>query len=46
MCAAPCKTSEVVRVDVERNLAVDQGRGPGSHAGGKVVVRPAVKSRN
>jgi large subunit ribosomal protein L3 len=35
----------VVRVDAERNLLLIKGAVPG-HAGGKVVVRPAVKSRN
>jgi len=36
---------EVVRVDVERNLLLVKGAVPG-HAGGRVVVRPAVKARN
>ena len=35
----------VVRVDSERNVLLVKGAVPG-HAGGKVVVRPAVKSRN
>lgn len=35
----------VVRVDAERNLLLVKGAVPG-HAGGRVVVRPAVKSRN
>jgi large subunit ribosomal protein L3 len=35
----------VVRVDTERNLLLIKGAVPG-HAGGKVFVRPAVKSRN
>jgi len=35
----------VVRVDNERNLLLIKGAVPG-HSGGKVVVRPAVKSRN
>ena len=35
----------VVRVDAERNLLLIKGAVPG-HAGGKVIVRPAVKSRN
>ena len=36
---------EVVRVDAERNLLLIKGAVPG-HAGGKVFVRPAIKSRN
>ena len=36
---------EVVRVDAERNLLLIKGAVPG-HAGGRVIVRPAVKSRN
>jgi large subunit ribosomal protein L3 len=36
---------EVVRVDAERNLLLIRGAVPG-HAGGKVFVRPAIKSRN
>jgi len=36
---------EVVRVDAERNVLLIKGAVPG-HAGGKVVVRPAVKARN
>jgi large subunit ribosomal protein L3 len=35
----------VVRVDAERNLLLVRGAVPG-HAGGRVIVRPAVKSRN
>ena len=35
----------VVRVDSERNILLIKGAVPG-HAGGKVIVRPAVKSRN
>jgi len=35
----------VVRVDAERNLLLIRGAVPG-HSGGRVVVRPAVKSRN
>jgi len=35
----------VVRVDAERNLLLIKGAVPG-HAGARVVVRPAVKSRN
>jgi large subunit ribosomal protein L3 len=35
----------VVRVDSERNVLLVKGAVPG-HAGGKVFVRPAVKSRN
>jgi len=35
---------EVVRVDAEKNLLLIKGAVPG-HAGGKVVVRPAVKTR-
>jgi large subunit ribosomal protein L3 len=35
----------VVRVDSERNVLLIKGAVPG-HAGGKVIVRPAVKSRN
>ncbi|MEX1265685.1 MAG: 50S ribosomal protein L3 [Woeseia sp.] len=36
---------EVVRVDAERNLLLIRGAVPG-HAGGSVIVRPAVKARN
>ncbi len=36
---------EVVRVDAERNVLLIKGAVPG-HAGGKVIVRPAVKARN
>jgi large subunit ribosomal protein L3 len=36
---------EVIRVDNERNVLLIKGAVPG-HAGGKVIVRPAVKSRN
>ena len=36
---------EVVRVDSERNLLLIKGAVPG-HAGGKVIVRPAIKGRN
>lgn len=35
---------QVVRVDAERNLLLIRGAVPG-HAGGRVVVRPAVKAR-
>ena len=35
----------VVRVDAERNLLLIRGAVPG-HAGGKVIVRPAIKGRN
>jgi large subunit ribosomal protein L3 len=35
---------EVVRVDAEKNLLLIKGAVPG-HAGGKVVVRPAIKAR-
>jgi len=35
----------VVRVDAERNLLLVRGAVPG-HAGGRVIVRPAIKSRN
>jgi large subunit ribosomal protein L3 len=35
----------VVRVDTERNLLLIKGAVPG-HAGGKVVVRPAIKQKN
>jgi len=35
---------EVVRVDEERNLLLIKGAVPG-HSGGKVIVRPAVKTR-
>ena len=35
---------EVVRVDAEKNLLLIKGAVPG-HAGGSVVVRPAVKTR-
>jgi len=38
------QTLEVVRVDAERGLLLIKGAVPGS-AGGKVVVRPAVKAR-
>jgi large subunit ribosomal protein L3 len=36
---------EVVRVDAERNVLLIKGAVPG-HAGGKVIVRPAIKARN
>ena len=36
---------EIVRVDAERNVLLVKGAVPG-HAGGKVIVRPAVKARN
>ena len=36
---------EVVRVDTEKNLLLIKGAVPG-HAGGKVVVQPAVKKKN
>jgi len=36
---------EVVRVDAERNLLLIKGAVPG-HAGGRVIVRPAIKNRN
>jgi large subunit ribosomal protein L3 len=36
---------EVVRVDTEKNLLLIKGAVPG-HAGGSVVVRPAVKKKN
>jgi len=36
---------EVVRVDNDRNLLLIKGAVPG-HRGGRVVVRPAVKSKN
>jgi large subunit ribosomal protein L3 len=36
---------QVVRVDTERNLLLIKGAVPG-HAGGSVVVRPAVKKKN
>ena len=35
----------VVRVDADRNLLLIKGAVPG-HAGGKVIVRPAIKARN
>jgi large subunit ribosomal protein L3 len=35
---------EVVRVDAEKNLLLIKGAVPG-HAGGKVVVRPAIKTK-
>jgi large subunit ribosomal protein L3 len=35
---------EIVRVDAERNLLLIKGAVPG-HAGGRVVVRPAIKFR-
>ena len=35
---------EVVRVDAEKNLLLIKGAVPG-HAGGRVVVRPAIKTR-
>ena len=35
----------VVRVDAERNLLLIKGAVPG-HAGGQVVVRPAIKQKN
>jgi len=36
---------EVVRVDAEKNILLIKGAVPG-HAGGSVVVRPAIKARN
>jgi large subunit ribosomal protein L3 len=36
---------QVVRIDAERNLLLIKGAVPG-HAGGRVVVRPAIKKRN
>jgi large subunit ribosomal protein L3 len=36
---------EVVRVDADRNVLLIKGAVPG-HAGGKVIVRPAVKAKN
>ena len=36
---------EVVRVDSERNLILIKGAVPG-HKGGKVVIQPAIKSKN
>ena len=36
---------QIVRVDTERNLLLIKGAVPG-HAGGSVVVRPAVKKKN
>ena len=36
---------EVVRVDTDRNLLLIKGAVPG-HSGGRVVVRPAIKSRH
>jgi large subunit ribosomal protein L3 len=36
---------EVVRVDTEKNILLIKGAVPG-HAGGKVVVQPAVKKKN
>jgi len=36
---------EVVRVDAERNVLLIKGAVPG-HAGGKVIVRPAIKAKN
>ena len=35
---------EVVRIDAERNVLLIKGAVPG-HAGGKVIVRPAIKAR-
>jgi len=35
---------EVVRIDAERNVLLIKGAVPG-HAGGKVIVRPAIKTR-
>jgi large subunit ribosomal protein L3 len=35
---------EVVRVDADRNVLLIKGAVPG-HAGGKVIVRPAIKAR-
>ena len=35
---------EIVRVDAERNVLLIKGAVPG-HAGGKVVVRPAIKAK-
>jgi large subunit ribosomal protein L3 len=36
---------EVVRVDAERNVLLIRGAVPGS-AGGKVIVRPAIKAKS
>ena len=36
---------EVVRVDAERNVLLIKGAVPG-HAGGKGIVRPAIKAKN
>ena len=36
---------EVVRVDAERNVLLIKGAVPG-HAGGSVIVRPAIKAKN
>jgi large subunit ribosomal protein L3 len=41
--SARCRTSRVVRVDVERQLLLIKGAVPGAK-GGDVVVRPAVKA--
>ena len=35
---------EVVRVDADRNILLIKGAVPG-HAGGKVIVRPAIKAK-
>jgi large subunit ribosomal protein L3 len=35
---------EIVRVDADRNVLLIKGAVPG-HAGGKVIVRPAIKAR-
>ena len=35
---------EVVRVDAERNVLLIKGAVPG-HAGGRVIVRPAIKAK-
>jgi len=35
---------EVVRIDVDRNILLIKGAVPG-HAGGKVIVRPAIKAK-
>jgi large subunit ribosomal protein L3 len=36
---------EIVRVDADRNVLLIKGAVPG-HAGGKVIVRPAIKAKN
>jgi large subunit ribosomal protein L3 len=35
---------EVVRIDADRNILLIKGAVPG-HAGGKVIVRPAIKAK-